>query len=188
MRAQHGYILLPVVLLITLVAAVAFMINNESALDSGITGTKAEAKQVEYVVQAGFQHALWGINNSGCSGNLTLPTTPFGNGSYTVGGATRYRLKEGSWEVEEILTVEEGLIGDKVRFVYCDDQNNQWFCSESDGIAVVSSNGDITYLTQGIGLSDNEVKKIISDSQGNLWLASRRGITKIFNTWIEETF
>jgi len=107
-----------------------------------------------------------------------------GNGNMTRGGATCYTSKDGEWYPSEILTTKEGLIGDKVRHIFIDYQNNLWFCSESDGIAVFNSNSGIKYLTSESGLSDNEVKKIIYDQDMNLWLASKNGITKIFNEWL----
>ncbi len=80
--AQNGYILLPVVLLVALVAVVAFMLNHETALDSGITESHAEAARAEYVARAGLQHTAWVVQNSGCTGDLTLASTPFGGDSY----------------------------------------------------------------------------------------------------------
>ncbi|MDM8533209.1 two-component regulator propeller domain-containing protein [Clostridiaceae bacterium HSG29] len=107
-----------------------------------------------------------------------------GNGNMTRGGATSYTLKNGEWIPSKILTIKEGLIGDKVRHIFIDYMDNLWFCSESDGIAVFNNIDDIKYLTSESGLSDNEVKEIIYDQDMNLWLASKNGITKIFNEWL----
>jgi Tfp pilus assembly protein PilX len=121
---QHGYILLPVVMLITLVAAVAFMINNESVLDSGITGSKAEAKQVEYVAQAGLQHAIWANNNSGCAGDMAMTTVPFGQAgtnNYTAtvttpgGSTTAYTnlaADQDAWFRSDDVTRNNGTTAD----------------------------------------------------------------------------
>ena len=89
---EHGFVLLPVVLLITLVAVVAFMLNHESALGTGITGSHAEADRAEYIARAGMAHAQWWTNNNGCQGDGTMTTVPLGQGSYTAtvdaGGST----------------------------------------------------------------------------------------------------
>jgi hypothetical protein len=79
---QSGFILLPVVLLITLVSVVAFLLNHESALGTGTIGSHEEAKQADYVARAGLQHAIWGAQNSACAGDLTLASIPFGVDSY----------------------------------------------------------------------------------------------------------
>ncbi|MGB5259732.1 MAG: DNRLRE domain-containing protein, partial [Gammaproteobacteria bacterium] len=81
---QRGYILLPVVLLIALVATAAFLLNNESALDGGITQSVAESAEADYVTRAGLTHAVWGAQNSGCAGDMAMTTVPFGQGSYTA--------------------------------------------------------------------------------------------------------
>jgi len=81
---QHGYILLPVVIMLTLVAAVAFMLNNESALDSGITASNQEMEQAEYVAQAGLNHALWQTQQQGCGPYSDLTNKALGKDSYTT--------------------------------------------------------------------------------------------------------
>ena len=97
-RRYHGYILLPVVLLITLVAAVAWMLNNASLLDGGITASVAESAQAEYVAQAGLHHALQQTRQSGCGPFTDLTGAPLGNHSYTttltsgLGSTTSYTL------------------------------------------------------------------------------------------------
>ena len=95
---ERGYILLPVVLLITLVAAVAWMLNNASLLDGGITASVAESAQAEYVAQAGLQHALQQTRQSGCGPFADLTGAPLGNHSYTttltsgLGSTTSYTV------------------------------------------------------------------------------------------------
>lgn len=108
-----------------------------------------------------------------------------GNGNLTRGGATRYTFVSDEWVLSEILTRADGLIGDKVRHIFIDRKNNVWICSESEGIAIIKSKEKVIYLTTDFGLSDNEVKKIIYDDGGNLWLASKKGVTKIYGHWLE---
>lgn len=81
-HVQQGYILLPVALAIMLVAAVAFMISHESALETNISGGELEAAQAVYLAQAGVEHATWLAHNSGCAGDLTLSPTGMGAHSY----------------------------------------------------------------------------------------------------------
>ena len=109
-----------------------------------------------------------------------------GNGNLTKGGATRYTLSSNQWIPSDVLTIKEGLIGDKVRHIFIDKQDNLWFCSESEGIAILKTDGNMMYLTSASGLSDNEVKQIIYDQEANLWLASKNGVTKIYSQWLEE--
>ena len=117
---QHGYILLPVVILLTLVATVAFMLTNESALDSGITASNQEMKQAEQIARAGMEHATWGAQNSGCAGDMGMTTVPFGQagiGSYTAtvttpGGATtgypNLAADQDAWFRSDNITTNNG--------------------------------------------------------------------------------
>ena len=83
-KQQIGYILLPVVLLISLVATLAFMLNHESAQDTGIVGSLAELKQSEYVAQAGLQHSLQQIVTAGCGPYTDFTDKPFGIHKYST--------------------------------------------------------------------------------------------------------
>jgi hypothetical protein len=81
---QNGFILLPVVLLISLVATLAFMLNHESAQDTGIVGSLAELKQSEYVAQAGLQHSLQQLAAAGCGPYTDFTDEPFGSHKYSA--------------------------------------------------------------------------------------------------------
>ncbi|MGB5725661.1 MAG: LamG-like jellyroll fold domain-containing protein [Thiogranum sp.] len=120
---QNGYILLPVVLLITLISVVAFLLNHESALGTGITGSNAEADRAEYIARAGMAHATWGAQNSGCAGDMGMTTVPFGQGgigSYTAtvtspgGSTTAYSLSadQDAWFRSDNPTVNNGTTAD----------------------------------------------------------------------------
>jgi len=85
---QRGFVLLPVVLLITLVAALAFLLNNESVLETGITASNLEAKQAENVARAGLNHALWQAGQQGCGPYTNLTNMTLDNHRYTTGLAT----------------------------------------------------------------------------------------------------
>lgn len=103
-----------------------------------------------------------------------------GTGVYTTGGASRFVLQNNAYVCDALLTRDMGLAGEKVRYIHVDRQGNRWFCSEYDGIAVFGQNGPrIRLITEQDGLPDNEVKKMAEDSEGNLWLACRRGVLRI---------
>ena len=89
---------MPVVILLTLVATVAFMLNHESALDNGITASILEGRQAEYVALAGLNHALWQRSQQGCGPYTDLNNQALDNHSYTttlttdLGGTTAYTV------------------------------------------------------------------------------------------------
>ena len=81
---QTGYILLPVIVVITLVAAIALLMNTESALESNTTGSELDAQQARYVVEAGLNHALWMNRQQGCGPYGNLTDEPLDNDKYTT--------------------------------------------------------------------------------------------------------
>jgi len=104
-----------------------------------------------------------------------------GGGVYTKGGANKLSFTGSKWTIAAALTRAGGLAGEQVRYIFQDDMKRMWFCSEYDGVAIFSEDMSSRQylLTKENGLSDNEVKVIKKDSDNNLWLATRRGITKI---------
>jgi hypothetical protein len=49
-----------------------------------MTAAGIEAEKVEQVARAGLAHATWGAQNSGCAGDMSMSTVPFGEGNYTA--------------------------------------------------------------------------------------------------------
>ena len=80
----RGYILLPVVLLISLVAAAAFMLNNESVLETGVAVSSVNLARADYVSDAGLQHAMWQVKQAGCGPYTDISAEAFGNHSYSA--------------------------------------------------------------------------------------------------------
>jgi len=95
---QAGYILMPVIVVITLVAAIALLMNTESALESNTAGSELDAQQAQYVAQAGLNNALWLSRQQGCSAYTDLTNVSLGNDQYTtilttdLGTTTNYSI------------------------------------------------------------------------------------------------
>ncbi|RDH85507.1 MAG: hypothetical protein DIZ78_11250 [endosymbiont of Escarpia spicata] len=84
MARQSGYILLPVMLAITLVAAIAFTMNYESATETNVVGSELESDQARYLAEAGLNHARWQLEQAGCGPFSDLAGQSFGNHSYSA--------------------------------------------------------------------------------------------------------
>ncbi|MBT8437147.1 MAG: DNRLRE domain-containing protein, partial [Gammaproteobacteria bacterium] len=80
---QTGYILLPVIVVITLVAAIALLMNTESALESNTAASELNAQQAQYVAEAGMNHALWLARQQGCGPYGNLTNEPLANDNYS---------------------------------------------------------------------------------------------------------
>ncbi len=83
-RQQKGFILLPVIVAISLVAAIAFWVNSQSGMDINQAAGAAELDQAYYLAEAGLQHGQWSLNHSNCSSVADLSNEPFAGASYSV--------------------------------------------------------------------------------------------------------
>jgi len=82
---QRGFVLLYVVVTITLVAAIAFALNNQGATRTNIASGELQRDQLRYVAEAGIAHATLQLSQSTtCDGYTDVPSTPFGAGTYTA--------------------------------------------------------------------------------------------------------
>lgn len=108
-----------------------------------------------------------------------------GTGFLYKGGACRFVYKDGKPVIEDLILKSDWLAGEKVRSIFGDSIGNVWVCSEYDGAALFKK-GKSTILNVKDGLSDPEIKAGITDSEGNLWLAARLGITYISRKALEK--
>jgi hypothetical protein len=83
-KFQNGFILLPVVLAITLIAAIAFLMNREGAMAVNELGGEMQTTQASLAAKAGMSHILWQSTNANCTGYTNLATTNLGNNSYSA--------------------------------------------------------------------------------------------------------
>lgn len=81
---QPGYILLPVMLAIALVATIAFLLNQEGGMGGRRVASELEVAQAEYLAQAGLEHARWQTAQQGCGPYTDLTDQPFANGGYST--------------------------------------------------------------------------------------------------------
>ena len=59
MTRARGYILIPVVMMIAVVAAVAFMLNRQVSIGGAAFGAQREGAKAFASAQAGLAHAAW---------------------------------------------------------------------------------------------------------------------------------
>jgi ligand-binding sensor domain-containing protein/serine phosphatase RsbU (regulator of sigma subunit) len=78
----------------------------------------------------------------------------------------------------EQFTEEDGLISNKINYLFCDSENNMWYSSERLGFGKYSK-GHFQNFTAEAGLSNNSVLCIYEDTEKNIWIGGRNGITMI---------
>ena len=101
-----------------------------------------------------------------------------GTGFLDDGGAVQFERKGDSWQPRRTLGNAGGLAGGKARSIYVATDGTLIVGSEYQGVAVQTPQG-FRVLTTIDGLSNDEVKSMVKDSAGNLWCATRDGLTII---------
>ena len=81
---QSGIVLIPVVLTLTLVAILAFLINQEVTISVNMQAGETQSMQVRYAAEAGLQHALWKVQQANCNGYNNLSETLLNSFLYTA--------------------------------------------------------------------------------------------------------
>ena len=89
--SPKGFVLLPVVMAISLIAAIVYLINREASLNINILGGEIATTEALHAAKAGLNHMLWQLNNSNCSGYTD---------SYWYRVKRNYRIKDGTQRQE----------------------------------------------------------------------------------------
>ena len=83
-RRQRAFVLLPVVLALTLIAAAAFLLNRAGGMNLSIAARGLQADRARYVAQAGLAQIDAQTQGRNCSGYTDLPATAFGPHSFAA--------------------------------------------------------------------------------------------------------
>ncbi len=79
-----GYILLPVVLTLAVVAAVAFLLTQQGAFNAGSVIREQQKNTALYAAEAGLNHAKWKLDRLNCSGYTDIANASLGAHSYSA--------------------------------------------------------------------------------------------------------
>jgi ligand-binding sensor domain-containing protein len=101
-----------------------------------------------------------------------------GTGFLDDGGAVQFEREGDGWQVRRVLDKLGGLAGGKARSIYVTRDGTLVVGSEFQGIAI-ETQGGFRVLTIADGLSNDEVKVMTEDRDGNLWCGTRDGLTII---------
>ena len=84
-----GFTLLPVVLAMSLIGAIAFMLNRDNGLNSNLIGSQSDLARARYAAEAGLQAVNYTIQALGCAGSYPISSSPvtdsnFGGAAYSA--------------------------------------------------------------------------------------------------------
>lgn len=104
-------------------------------------------------------------------------------GQLTAGGLNQIEGMAEGFQVTDSFGVQDGIPGEKVRWLYLDSNDYLWITTESDGLLLTKGSGlahpiEGVVLTWEQGLSDNEIKSIV-ETEDYYFLAGRYGLTRI---------
>ena len=82
---EGGFLLVTVVVILTVLAAMALLVSNTTSMDVALVDKHADRAALDYLTEAGLAHAEWQLaQNTSCSGYIDVPVTNFASGSYSV--------------------------------------------------------------------------------------------------------
>lgn len=131
--------------------------------------------------------AVWvatGFYDRGGVARLIAEEGGAGSGTVAAGGEShRWWVVAGTWDHTS------GMPGAKARSLFRAMDGFLWFGTEYDGVLRVNSDGLVQGLqptelrgqvfTEADGLAHNEVKVMLQDADGDLWLGTADGLTRI---------
>lgn len=110
MRRSAGFILLPVVLLLALVAAMAYLGNRETGVISAMSGGATDMDKARYAGEAGLHRAIVKMHGSGCGGIYPIfVLSPVQDNAFDGG---RYYAYASPWSGSPVTIYSTGTYGD----------------------------------------------------------------------------
>jgi len=81
------------------------------------------------------------------------------------------------------ITTREGLLSNNARWPFADSKGNVWIAYSTPGLTKISNGNEeepMIHFTPDEGLFEGKINSITEDAEGNLWLATNKGIVKMF--------
>ena len=82
---ETGFTLLPVILAMSLIAAIAFLLNRDNGVNARMIANRSDLDRARYAAEAGLQAANFVVQGAGCTGNYPTSSAPVTNNNF--GGA-----------------------------------------------------------------------------------------------------
>lgn len=84
MIRQRGFVLLPVVLAMTLVAMIAYSLNHENGVNAALHSSQADMDRARYAAEAGLQAVNNRVQSRNCNNYPSAADSSFGGGAYSA--------------------------------------------------------------------------------------------------------
>ena len=99
LKKSAGFTLLPVILTMSLIAAIAFLLNRDNGINAEMYADQADLTRARYAAEAGLQAVNYKVQSVGCGGILSfypssgvspVSNNNFGGGSYSAYGNSNW--------------------------------------------------------------------------------------------------
>jgi hypothetical protein len=74
--SARGFTLLPVVLTMSLIAAIAFLLNRDNSVSANLIGSRSDLERARYAAEAGLQAANYAVQSAACVGGYPISSAP----------------------------------------------------------------------------------------------------------------
>ncbi|OEK00425.1 hypothetical protein BFP97_02375 [Roseivirga sp. 4D4] len=93
-----------------------------------------------------------------------------------------YNFEDGALIKMELTNLEEGMSTEiPINMIFRDTQNRIWLGTQQDGVLAIDNEGLVLHqLNKERGLASNDIRSIIEDTHGDLWLSTNSGASKLF--------
>ena len=86
----RGFTLLPVILAMSIVAAVAFLLNRDNGLNARMITQQGDVERARYAAEAGLQHVNYVVQAAGCGGTFPISSSPVTNANFRGASYSAY--------------------------------------------------------------------------------------------------
>ncbi len=148
-----GFTLLPVVLAMSLIAAIAFLLNRDNGMNVNMISKQMDADRARYAAEAGLQVINAKVQSFSCAGGYPVIGTPvtnnnFGGASYSAyatsaSGNTTSLVSVGSYNGTDVTLTRNNI------YVYQSSPNT--YTLQPDGVAGKDTYIDSTTATTNYG-------------------------------------
>jgi hypothetical protein len=83
-RLQCGFIMLPVVVALTLLATIVYLISRDAGMGASLAGRGLDADSARYVAEAGLARMNYRAQTANCTGYGSLNSVAFGSDSFSA--------------------------------------------------------------------------------------------------------
>lgn len=99
-----GFTLLPVILTMTLIAAIAFLLNRDNGMNTEMIASQSDADRARYAAEAGLQAVNANVQNNNCSGLYYNALAPLTNSNFGGASFKAYANPGFGWPVTLVST------------------------------------------------------------------------------------